>query len=279
MPELPEVESARLKISKAANQQTIKKVTVAKDPLVFDRDSAKAISDALTNAKITGTDRRGKYFWLKLNRKPWLVIHFGMSGSATILTKTEVEKAKPKPSRSIKLQLTLSNGTEIILKDPRRFGRIRLAKDPLHEKPISELGFDPMFNFPTAKVLHGILSKRKAPIKAVLLDQSVFSGVGNWIADEILYQSKLSPYRSATSLSQKEVTTLRSKLLSIIRFAVKVSADKDEFPNTWLFHHRWGKREGAKGKQQKAIYTSKNEKVDYGTVGGRTTAWVPAVQT
>jgi formamidopyrimidine-DNA glycosylase len=289
MPELPEVEATRLKIAKVAKNQKIKEVIAMKDALVFDRNSQSEIKKALLGAVITGAERRGKYFWLKLDRKPWLVIHLGMSGSfevdgeeawvhrkKTSKAKTPVaasKKVKPR-SRAIRLELILANGMHLVFKDPRRFGRVRLAKDPLHEPPISNLGFDPLFNFPTAKALYEILHKRKAPLKAVLLDQSVFAGVGNWIADEILYQSRLSPYRAAVSLTPKEVSTLRTKLLAIIRFAVKVSADKDHFPDTWLFHHRWSK--GASKKN--VMLTARGEKISYETVGGRTTAWVRDLQ-
>lgn len=169
-----------------------------------------------------------------------------------------------------RLRMVMEGGTEIAITDPRRFGRIRLAHDPLTEPPISKLGHDPLQSFPNAKSLAKILAKRRAPVKAVLLDQSVFAGVGNWIADEVLFQAGISPHRLAAKLSPPEVARLRTKLLAIVRRAVADRADYDRYPSTWLFHHRWGKTEGAR--------TSRKHPIVHDTIGGRTTAWVPALQ-
>jgi formamidopyrimidine-DNA glycosylase len=115
-----------------------------------------------------------------------------------------------------------------------------------------------------------LLGRRRAPLKAVLLDQSVFAGVGNWVADEILYQARLSPVRKASSLKREEVARLRRSLLAVVRRAVAVHADSDRFPRTWLFHTRWGRTVGAT--------TARGEAIVHATVGGRTTAWVPTRQ-
>jgi formamidopyrimidine-DNA glycosylase len=104
----------------------------------------------------------------------------------------------------------------------------------------------------------------------VLLDQSVFAGVGNWIADEVLYQSRLSPHRPAASLTRAEVARLRYRLQAIVRHAVDVRGDSDHFPRSWLFHHRWGRNAEAR--------TWRSERIIHETVGGRTTAWVPTRQ-
>jgi len=104
----------------------------------------------------------------------------------------------------------------------------------------------------------------------VLLDQSLFAGVGNWIADEVLYQARLSPRRPASSLSLAEIVRLRRRLHDVIARAVRVDAEGDRFPRSWLFHARWGRRVGA--------VTARDEAIVHETIGGRTTAWVPARQ-
>jgi formamidopyrimidine-DNA glycosylase len=151
----------------------------------------------------------------------------------------------------------------------RRLGRIRLLQDPESEPPIAGLGFDPLLDLPSTPTIGGILSRRTAPIKAVLLDQSVFAGVGNWIADEVLYQAGIDPRRRAHTLPPEQVARLRAALRRVIHRAVAVDADSDRFPRTWLFHHRWGKTAGAR--------TARGQ-IAFHTIGGRTTAWVPAVQ-
>ena len=112
--------------------------------------------------------------------------------------------------------------------------------------------------------------RRKAPLKAVLLDQSFSAGVGNWIADEVCYQAGINPSRRTNKLSAAEVKRVRSKLDRIIKKAVEVNADDTKFPRTWLYHTRWGKGKDA--------VDPKGRPVRFKQVGGRTTAWVPGFQ-
>jgi formamidopyrimidine-DNA glycosylase len=154
--------------------------------------------------------------------------------------------------------------------DARRFGRIRLQSEPREEPPISELGYDALDELPSARDLHLIMSRRNAPLKAVLLDQSLFAGVGNWIADEVLYQARLRPGRKASSLRPAETSRLRARLLAIVGHAVRVGADSDRFPRGWLFHYRWGRNAQAR--------TPAGARIIHETIGGRTTAWVPSRQ-
>jgi formamidopyrimidine-DNA glycosylase len=154
--------------------------------------------------------------------------------------------------------------------DARRFGRIRLQQDPESEPPLSRLGFDPLLDLPSAMELRHLLARRRAPIKSVLLDQGLFAGVGNWIADEVLYQAGLRPQRLASELRLGEVGRLRARLRAIVKRAVAVDADSDRFPRTWLFEHRWGKNAEAR--------TARGERIVHDTIGGRTTAWVPSRQ-
>jgi len=154
--------------------------------------------------------------------------------------------------------------------DARRFGRIRLQHDPENESPIADLGFDPLHALPGARELEALLGRRRAPVKTVLLDQGLFAGVGNWIADEVLFQARIPPQRLASALTPDQVRQLRLRLLSIVRKAVAVGANSDRFPRSWLFHHRWGKDRQAR--------TSRGESIVHETIGGRTTAWVPSRQ-
>ena len=136
---------------------------------------------------------------------------------------------------------------------------------------ISRLGFDCYDELPSAKELGVILGKRKAPIKAILLDQGLFAGVGNWIADETLYHARISPKRSADSLKPKEVERLREALRMVMETAVDAGADSDKYPADWIFSSRWGGKRGRSEIDGKKIVRE--------TVGGRTTAWVPGWQT
>ena len=78
------------------------------------------------------------------------------------------------------------------------------VQDPPNEAPVSELGLDPLQDFPLDK-FRDLVSSRTAPIKAVLLDQTVTAGVGNWIADESLFQSRIHPVTHACDLTKEQV--------------------------------------------------------------------------
>jgi formamidopyrimidine-DNA glycosylase len=175
----------------------------------------------------------------------------------------------PRP-RFWKLEIATEDGARLAMSDPRRLGRIRLQRHPEKERPLAGLGFDVLEGLPKAPELASLLARRRGPVKAVLLDQSLFAGVGNWIADEALYQAAIDPRRPASSLRPAEVARLRVRLLAIVRLAVDAGADDRRFPRTWLFHHRWGRETGAR--------TARGERLRHVTIGGRTTAFAPSRQ-
>jgi formamidopyrimidine-DNA glycosylase len=219
---------------------------------------------ALEGAVIQGAGRYGKHLWFELDRRPWPVFHFGMTGGFHFLA------PRTESPRFLKLELTLDDGRRFAFTDARRFGRLRLAHDPRNEPPLNGLGHDPFFGLPAVSQLFREIGSRQAPIKAVLLDQTTFAGVGNWIADEVLYQAGIRPQRPASDLSKVEIARLRTTLLRVIRRAVAVNADSNRFPLAWLFHYRWGRVKNAR--------TGDGAAIVHDTVGGRTTAWVPSRQ-
>ena len=271
MPELPEVEAARVLATRAARGRRIVRVWCADDPIVFERVPAARFKRALTGRRIVNVHRHGKHLWFELDGRPWPCFHFGMSGGLHVpdrrsvkLKSSRVRAGAAWPPRFTKMRLTLDDGAELAYADARRLGRIRLRQDPAAEPPISLLGFDALVSLPATRAMAEVLGTRAAPIKAVLLDQAFSAGVGNWIADEVLYQARIAPNRSARSLSLDEVRRLRAAIRLVIGLAVRVGADGDRFPRSWLFHYRWGKAAGA--------ITARGERIRFDTIGGRTTA-------
>ncbi|HRB11528.1 MAG TPA: DNA-formamidopyrimidine glycosylase family protein [Vicinamibacteria bacterium] len=264
MPELPEVEAARKAALRHLRGRRIVEARCSPDAIVLSGVSPRRIENALRGASIEDAGRFGKHLWLELDRTPWPVFHFGMTGGFHFLP------AAADSPRFLKLELTLDDHRRFAFTDARRFGRLRLAHDPRNEPPLSELGHDPFFGLPEVGDLVLQIGRRQAPIKAVLLDQATFAGVGNWIADEVLYQAGIRPQRPASDLSKAEISRLRGTLLRVIRRAVAVNADSDRFPAGWLFHRRWGRVKNSKMPDGAAIV--------HDTVGGRTTAWVPSRQ-
>lgn len=264
MPELPEVEAARVRLESVLRRRRIVAVETVPDAIVYSGVTPRRLAAALRGRVVKRVGRKGKHLWLELDRRPWPVFHFGMTGRFKVYA-TEAERP-----RFLKLEMRTSSGQRVAFADSRRFGRIRLQQHPESEAPISALGFDALLGVPPAEELRRLLSRRKAPIKAVLLDQSVFAGVGNWVADEILFQARISPHRAASSLTQDEVRRLRAKLIRVVAHAVRVGADSSRFPRGWLFHRRWGRDAQA--------VTSRAERIRHETIGGRTAAWVPGRQ-
>jgi formamidopyrimidine-DNA glycosylase len=277
MPELPEVEFARRQAERSIVGRRIVGVACADDPIVLEATPAR-LRKALLGRKVVGAHRHGKHLWLELDQRPWPCFHFGMTGgfhtpeeeSLKLVSSGQHGRRPGWPPRFTRLRLRLDDGGEVAFADARRLGRVRLRHEPSGEPPISLLGFDALRAIPSDREFRALLAARGAPMKAVLLDQSFAAGVGNWIADEVLYQARIDPRRPARTLSDAEARRIRAALRKVIETAVRVGSDGDRFPRTWLFHRRWGKTAGAT--------TARGESIRHDTVGGRTTAWVPARQ-
>jgi formamidopyrimidine-DNA glycosylase len=278
VPELPEVEMARRTAARVTIGRRITGVRCADDPIVFEGVSPARIRRALLGRRVRAVRRHGKHFWFELDGRPWLCVHFGMTGGVHLpgagpLRLVSSGRKRPAiawPPRFCKLQLGFDDGGELAIADARRLGRIRLRHDPRQEPPISLLGFDALRGVPAPADFRALLQRRTAPVKAVLLDQGFAAGVGNWIADEVLYQARIDPRRRVHTLAVAEVARLRDRLRAVVATAVRLRADGDRFPRSWLFHDRWGRQAGA--------LTGRGQSIRYASVGGRTTAWVPAVQ-
>lgn len=258
MPELPEVENWRQLAEDHVVGKRIRSVATRPDKIVFEGVSNQTFARKLKGRLVSSAKRRGKYLWLELDERPWPMFHFGMTGAFRVYEQTS-ERHK-----YWKAELLMEDGTRLGMSNSRRLGRIRLQEDPMMERPCVRLGYDPLSDPPPKADLVQKLRKRKAPIKAALLDQSLFAGVGNWIADEVLYHTQIHPTRRLNTLTEPEVKALLTSLRRIIKKAVSVRADDSRFPRNWLFHYRWGKAKGAK--------TYEGEPIEFMTVGGRTTA-------
>jgi formamidopyrimidine-DNA glycosylase len=258
----------------------IVRVEVMPDEIVLSGHPPEAVEAALVGNTVTGVGRHGKFWWLSLEGEgPTVFGHLGMSGWIRELDtegrrlhshgNAPIFDAEGRP-RFLKLLIEVEGGGKVAFTDSRRFARLWLGESPESDKQVKRLGPDAHLGLPPTEELVKRLAKRKAPIKAVLLDQTAFAGIGNWIADEVLYQAGIAPKRLASSLSPVEVAALRDSIESVLSHAVEVDADYTKFPDEWLFHHRWGGGKGAELVQGKEIVRE--------TVGGRTTAWVPERQ-
>ena len=277
MPELPEVERGRRLAEAVAAGRRIGRVWCAEDPVVFDSVKPRRWRSTLEGRRVEAVRRWGKQLWWELDAPPHPLFHFGMTGGfkAPAVAPLQLESGPREdptvwPPRFMKIRMHFDDGGELAMTDGRRLGRILLREDPEREPPVARLGFDPLLSMPPPQRFSEMLRVRRGNVKSLLLDQSFAAGVGNWIADEVLYQAGIDPRRRASSLTDAEARRVRAKLASIVRRAVGANADDSLYPPTWLFHRRWGKRGDAK--------TARGEPIRHVTIGGRTTAWAPSAQ-
>ena len=279
MPELAEVETVCRVMRDVLVGKRITRVELVPDTIVF-QSAAGAIEDALVGRTVRSVGRRGKTFWITLaGPGPTVYGHLGMSGWIREVghegTRLQAHGAAPLDDaagrpRFLKLLIQPRGSRAIAFTDPRRLGRIWLGPEPEHEPRVQRLGRDAFDDLPPVAELLALCARRRIPIKALLLDQTALAGIGNWLADEVLYQARVAPHRVAATLTRPEVAALRRAIRAVVTHAVKVGADHERFPRTWLFEHRWG---GGRGSQQIDGHAIRRDEV-----GGRTTAWVPGLQ-
>ncbi|KAG6554417.1 hypothetical protein Mapa_004334 [Marchantia paleacea] len=275
MPELPEVEASRKFVEDHCLGQPIVRAKVADDSKVVCNVSAQTLEEALTGRTIVRAQRKGKHLWFELDQRPWPAFQFGMTGAILIkdvqgicYKRSAANDEEEWPSKYSKVLVELENGVQMAFTDKRRFARIRLLQDPPTESPISELGPDAYLEFPDEDTFIQAVQLRKGSIKGVLLDQSFLAGIGNWIADEVLYQARIHPELQASIMTSEDCRSLHGAIKEVVQISVTANADHEDFPKDWLFHLRWNKKPGSLD----------GNKIEFITVGGRTSAYVPALQ-
>ena len=210
MPELPEVEIVRQSLNKKIKQKKVKKVIIRnrnlrlKIPLKFNT--------YFLNKKIIKVGRFSKYLIIYLPKDNYCLIHLGMSGTIHIVNNKSVNKFTntsfynspflPKKHNHVEL---VFESFKIIYNDPRRFGFFQLIKNNSDLiKRFNHLGpepFDKNFNL---DYVYNFFKDKNKDIKNFLLDQKFVSGIGNIYASEILFLSKINPFKKAKLLSKKE---------------------------------------------------------------------------
>ncbi|KNA14858.1 hypothetical protein SOVF_103510 [Spinacia oleracea] len=274
MPELPEVEAARSAIAEHCIGKKILRSIIADDSKVINGVSRSHFEAALLNKTIVAAHRKGKNMWLQLDCPPFPTFQFGMAGAVYIkgvaVTKykrSAVSDNDEWPSKYSKFFIELNDGLEMSFTDKRRFATVRLLDDPASAPPISALGPDALLEPMTEGEFNKSLSKKKIAIKPLLLDQSFISGIGNWVADEVLYQARIHPSQNASSLSKDESDRLLKSITEVLEKAVEVGADSSQYPSGWIFHSR-------EKKPGKAFVDGK--KIDFITLSGVQATEAPA---
>jgi formamidopyrimidine-DNA glycosylase len=208
VPELPEVETIKNELRPYILGREIIGVTLLWEGIVR-QPSVEQFYSRVIGQRITGLNRRGKYLFFNLGSGEILVMHMKMTGSLLV---------DPADDRFTRAIFHLDDGTELHFSDSRKFGVMWLAGDEC--AVADKLGPEPLEDNFTGEVLAQRLRNRKAPIKPVLLDQSVIAGIGNMYADEALFEARIHPLRPTGSLSKDEIDRLHSAIRRVLSSAI-----------------------------------------------------------
>ena len=258
MPELPEVESARQVIAGGALGRVIAEVDDT-DTYECRPHEPGEIAEALVGRSLTDACRRGKTMWCPTSKDgPDLGIHLGMSGRIVVDDTSGGDRQRGSSGKAewYRFSMTFEDGGRLRLLDKRRLGRVRLDPD------LGALG--PDAGEVDREEFRERVGRGTAPLKARLLDQASIAGVGNLLADEVLWQSGLDPRRPAGKLTTDELDALRRQLRASIRSAVRHGG----VHTGEVIPHR-----GRGGHCPRC-----GAEMSRGTIGGRTTYWCPREQ-
>jgi formamidopyrimidine-DNA glycosylase len=263
MPELAEVEWYR-KQWNAGLGEVIVDLELHARKRIFRGSDTRALREKLIGERLLRSTTRGKRMLFEFSGDNWLGLHLGMTGTM------RVEPPSFRAQKHDHLVL-FQKERALVFRDSRQFGRVRFHQGKnapdWWKSDVPEI-VSPKFN---REFVDRFLDRhRKAPIKAVLLLQNGFSGIGNWMADEILWRAKILPSRPAGKLNADK----RAALLRETKFVAKKSLetlgrDYTDPPRRWLIHQRW---------KSKGVCPIHRISLRRATIGGRTTAWCPRCQ-
>jgi formamidopyrimidine-DNA glycosylase len=272
MPEFAEVEFFRKRWHLAADGSQIVGIKTHDQKKLLRSLDLVSFRQALVGAHFESSRAAAKQMVFNFSGNVWLGIHLGMSGELSIAPATHT----PGPHDHLVLVTTRHS---LVFKDPRMFGRIDFhvgQSSPPWWSRIAPAIRSPAFSVPAVTAF--LKRRARTPIKATLLMQERFPGIGNWMADEILWRSAIHPARLSGSLTTHEVRTLHRECRQLCRMALAAIAGRGDrlpadlnigIPNTWLFNHRWQRG-------QRCPLTG--VVLAHATIGGRTTCWSPARQ-
>jgi formamidopyrimidine-DNA glycosylase len=229
---------------------------------IFRGAEVRALRQGLTGRRLTDFRTKGKQMMFVFEEHS-LGVHLGMTGELLI------GPADHTPGKHDHLVIRQAERS-LVFRDPRMFGVVKFAAsaepDWWTTLPPEVLSKD----FTQEAVAHYASRRAGLPLKAFLLQQEMFPGIGNWMADEILWRCRLSPKKRARTLKRNEIVMLWKEVRAVSRTAMKIIGSHwGDVPKSWLFHYRW--RDGGRCPRDGTVLRREE-------IGGRTTAWCPKCQ-
>ena len=225
MPELPDVEVFRRYLDSIALHHKIKDVEIRAETLIKDITPRKFIK-SLLNRTLEESRRHGKYCFVRLDSKEWLVMHFGMTGFLHYFKSGEQE-----PGHSGVL-LHFDNSHTLAYVSQRKLGRIGLVQDMREYIRERSLGPDALEIDKDSFIK--ILSRSGSMIKSALMRQENIAGIGNVYSDEILFQAGIHPKAQIKNLDRKALDKLYRTTRRVLETAIDKSADPARFPAEFI---------------------------------------------
>lgn len=271
MPEIAEVETVRNTLKKRILHKKIKKVEVYYEPMI--ESDIDAFKKNLVGASFIDIKRRGKWLIFE-TEKYYLLSHLRMEGKYFIKDKQEI---KDKHEHVI---FTFIDDTTLRYADTRKFGRMNLIlKTEIdNTECIKKQGLEPGDKKLTADYLLKKFAKKQLPIKTVLLDQTIISGLGNIYANEVLFAAGINPLTKACNLTKEDCERIVKSAEEIIKEAINMGGTTIRSYTSSL---------GVTGKFQQNLKVHKREKekclvcgtaIENIKVGGRSTYFCPNCQ-
>jgi formamidopyrimidine-DNA glycosylase len=263
MPELAEVEFYRKQWRRGLKQRILA-VELHPASRIFRGADTEALRRALTGTVLVNSEAHGKQMFFRFSGNAWLGLHLGMTG------RLRVEPPGAAAGRHDHLLLRQRRQC-LVFSDPRQFSRARFHRGRTPPPWRTNLPPSILSNLFTPGAMERFLRRHgRSPLKAVLLRQDGFPGVGNWMADEVLWRAGLRPSRPAGRVKPAEAKKLYRELRRVCRGALRtVGRDYRDPPPTWFFHRRW-RRGGACPRDGSPLRRAQ--------IGGRTTCWCPSCQ-
>ncbi len=250
MPELPEVETVVRALRGPLVGRTI--IDVRNDwPRHIVLPSPDELAARIAGRRIEAIDRRGKYLVFSLSDDETLIIHLKMTGHLSVVP------AESPPDPYAHTVFVLDDGRELRFRDPRKFGRVYLLREPA--AVLDPLGPEPLADGFSAEALAARLAGRRRVLKPLLLDQTFLAGVGNIYADEALFDARLLPTRRSETLTADEIAALHAAIRRVLALGI---AREGASISTYV------KPDGQKGDMQNAVAVFRRTGQSCYTCGG-----------
>ena len=259
MPELPEVEHFKNFVDRTSLHQKIAFAKLAETDRLFDI-SAKDLIHILEGNEFEDTHRHGKFLFIRLKRKGYLMLHFGMTGE---LYYRDPDEKSPKV---YVLLIRFENGRNFLFADSRGFGMIAWVHSI--EEFIKKRGYGEDALLIDQDSFIRLFRKRRVAIKTALMNQNIIAGIGNEFSDAILFQTKIHPLSNSNKLTIDQLTDIFHAIKKILKEAVSHDADRNKLNHYFLLNQR----------QAGLACPRCKGKTEWQTIGGRSSYFCPSCQ-